>query len=190
MKKILIPILCMAVIALCSCSQNTVNQTDNNQEDASEPGKCNISAQTKSQLDALDNPTDVARTFVESIINKKYSDAFYLLTDKFRTEIYSEVNNNESELIETLEQGHDIIGMRPLLKMGYHLVITEERSTDLNDVYAMYGETNPYDSADGRSISFDCADQNDELYSGYDYDSNTRILLVQENGKWRIFMWK
>lgn len=84
---------------------------------------------------------------------------------------------------------HDIVDMRPVVKMGYEIVVTNSSNLDIEEYFKSQGKQNPYKGLPGLSISFNCTDSNGNLYEGK-YDTSTRILLVNINGKWKVFGFK
>ena len=79
---------------------------------------------------------------------------------------------------------HDIVGMRPVVNMGYDVVIYDSRILDTDKYFDMYGEQNPYAGLPAYSVSFTCAAANGDLYDGTygEYDVTTRVLLVKVDG--------
>ncbi|MDR1348838.1 MAG: hypothetical protein LBJ63_10540 [Prevotellaceae bacterium] len=120
-------------------------------------------------------PKQVATIFVMSIINKDYVKMESQMTSQFKNELRKILreNNLTMDKLFTEENCHDIVGMRPVVKMGYNIVIT-----------------NAYRNEKGEfSVSFNCVDNNNNFYNG-DHDTTTRVVLIWQDDRWLVSYFK
>jgi hypothetical protein len=128
----------------------------------------------------------VAYNFVLSIVNGDYIKMKTLITTGFDQLLNNELTENNLTLDELFsdEYIHDIAGMRPAVKKGYKVSIMNSSEIDAKD----------YDDAlaglPAYSVSFDCIKGDCDIYSEGDTDTDVRVLLIKENGKWKIFGFK
>lgn len=150
---------------------------------------------SKIEIEENETPRAVAYNFVKSIIEENYVRMYLFTTPQFRAELQEwkkDVGVEEMRDLFTLDHMHDIVGMRPVVNMGYDVVIYDSRILDTDKYFDMYGEQNPYAGLPAYSVSFTCAAANGDLYDGTygEYDVTTRVLLVKVDGKWKVFGFK
>jgi len=151
----------------------------------------NIERLSEQEINACETPHSVAYNFVMSIINQDYTKMESLMTSEYLNEMKEGLKKEGitwAKLFSS-EYVHDIVEMRPVIKIGYSVVITDFYVTDTDKFYGMYGEKSPYSGMPAFSVFFNCADSQDNIYFG-DYDTTARILLVEKNGKWQVFAFK
>lgn len=127
----------------------------------------------------------VAWNFITSIVEKQWNKMEQLMAPLHKYQLRQDMNSEglyDYNQVFSSEYIHDIIDMRPLLAMGYKLVIT--------DVYTMvYGSQNlddlPYKGWNAVSVCFNC-DQGNSSYKNTQYDPSAHIILVQIDGNWRV----
>lgn len=149
---------------------------------------------SKAEIEANETPRAVAYNFVNYIIEQDYVRMYMLITPHFRTGLKDWAQSEGVELTQlfTRDHMHDIVDMRPVVQMGYDVVIYNSWIVNTDDYFGMYGETNPYKGLPAFSVSFTCADANNNIYDGTygDYDITARVLLVKIDGKWKVFGFK
>jgi hypothetical protein len=131
------------------------------------------------------NPRTVAYDFVLAIVNENYNKMKSLMTAEYKLTLEEGLRERNLTVEEYFQEEyiHDIVGMRPAVKQGYSIIITKSSDIDA----ATY---NPELSGlPAKSVSFDCADSENNLYNG-EGDTNARVLLVYENEKWKVFGFK
>lgn len=155
-----------------------------------------ISAQTierlsKSEISENETPRAVAYNFVLSIINEDYLKMYSLMTAEFRSDLNTALvsENMSCSQLFSPDNMHDIVGMRPVVKMGYDVVITNSWILNQNDV-ARYSEN--YVGLPAFSVSFNCVDAYNNFYDDTygAYDTTARVLLVKQEGEWKVFGFK
>ena len=127
----------------------------------------------------------VAWNFITSIVEKQWSTMEELMAPLYRYQFCQDMNNEglcDYDQVFNSDYIHDITEMRPLLAIGYKLVIT--------DVYTMvygtqYSNDLPYKGWNAISVCFYC-DRGNSPYENTQYDSDARIILVQIDGDWRV----
>jgi hypothetical protein len=154
----------------------------------------NIERLSTREIEECATPRSVAYNFVMSIINQDYERMKTLMTWQF---MLQEIDLKQeglswAKLYSSSEYVHDIVEMRPVVQAGYSVVITNSYVLDTDNYFTVYGEKNPYSGLDAFSVSFNCADAQDNIYDGKygDYDTTARILLVKQDGKWKVFGFK
>ena len=149
---------------------------------------------SQSEINANETSRAVAYNFVNYIIEQEYVKMNLLMTPQFRLEMREWAQSEGVELTKlfTREYMHDIVDMRPVVQMGYDLVIYNSWILDTDAFFDMYGETNPYKGLPAFSVSFTCVDANDNVYDGTygEYDVTARVLLVRIDGEWKVFGFK
>ncbi len=149
---------------------------------------------SKSEIEENETPRAVAYNFVNYIIEQEYVRMYLLVTPQFRAEMreWAQTEGVELTKLFTRDHMHDIVDMRPVVQMGYDLVIYNSWVLDTDEFFGMYGESNPYKGLPAFSVSFTCVDANDNVYDGTygDYDVTARVMLVKIDGKWKVFGFK
>ena len=150
---------------------------------------------SQKEIKECETPRAVAYKFAQYVINQNAVGIAFLSTDEFYVELKEwEKNAGVSSLKQlfTRDHMHDIVDMGPVVKMGYDIVISDSWILDLDKHFGMYGEPNPYKGCPGYSVSLTCADANNNIYDGTygDYDITARILLVKDQGHWKVFGFK
>ncbi len=124
----------------------------------------------------------VAWNYVMSIVNENYG----LMEQFMASEYLIKMRNELQQAGLTYEQAyqpkriHDFSDMRPLLKRGWHLVITDVRNQTV-----FYNN----EEVTGVSVSFNCANANNVLYPAdgmYEHDSDGRVVLLSLYGVWKV----
>ena len=147
------------------------------------------------EIEEDETPRAVAYNFVKYVIDRNNVGIYLHTTHLFYEEL---LEWKESAGVENLKElftrdyMHDIVDMGPVVKMGYDIVIYDSWILDTDKYYGTYGETNPYAGLPAFSVSFTCADANDNIYDGTygEYDVTTRVLLVKVDNKWKVFGFK
>lgn len=146
---------------------------------------------SNAEIEANETPKAVAYNFVTSIINENYAQTVELMTLGFFFELMPGLFG-EGIPIEQLfsrEYMHDIVDMRPVVKLGYEVVITDSWELD-SDKY--FEDGSKYKGEPAFSVSFNCVDANNNFYDGShgEYDTTARVMLVKEEGVWKVFGFK
>lgn len=139
---------------------------------------------TSREIEENKTPQAVAYNFVMSIVEEKYSVTVDLMTENFFFQLMPYLFGDGipiSQLFSS-EYMHDIVEMRPVVKLGYDVVITNSHELDYS------GDDNPYKGMDGYSVSFDCANAKGEIYDGSkgNYDTDARVMLVKKDDMWQV----
>ncbi|MCR4829001.1 MAG: hypothetical protein K5864_06010 [Bacteroidales bacterium] len=134
-------------------------------------------------------PEAVAYNFATSIIEEDFAQTVELMSAAYFFNLMPILllDGVPMEQLFSSEYTHDIVDMRPVVKMGYEVVITDSHAIEAsNDV-----EELEYDGAE-YSVTLRCADANDKFYDGSqgDYDTETTVFLVQEEEGWRVLGFK
>lgn len=139
-----------------------------------------ITRLTQSEIKANETPQAVAYNFVHSIVVKDYTTMAKLCTSEFYAELnkWAESEGVALSKLFTSQYMHDVVGMRPVIASGYSIVITDQWKLD------------PYNGQPAYSVSFNCADANNNLYDEGEYDTTTRVLLVKKDGQWKVYRFK
>ena len=148
---------------------------------------------SQKEISENETPRAVAYNFVKAIIDENYAKMYNLMTEEFRRDLESELESGVTlQTLFSSDNIHDIVEMRPVVKMGYEVVIYDSWVVNTDDFFGMYGKENPYKGLPAFSVSFNCADAYNNFYDGTygDYDTSARVLLVKKNGVWRVFMFK
>ena len=146
---------------------------------------------SESEIEANETPKAVAYNFVTSIINEDYAKTVDLMTLGFFFELMPSLFGEGIPIDQLFSNKymHDIVDMRPVVKLGYEVVITDSWELE-SDKY--FEEDSKYYGAPAISVSFNCADANNNFYDGKhgEYDTTARVLLVKEDGLWKVFGFK
>lgn len=138
-----------------------------------------------SEIEECRTAESVAWNFITSIVEKQWNKMEQLMAPLYKYQLRQDMNSEglyDYNQVFSSEYIHDITDMRPLLAMGYKLVIT--------NVYTMvyssqYSNNFPYKGWNAVSVCFYC-DQGNNSYENTQYDPSTRIILVQIDGNWRV----
>jgi hypothetical protein len=146
---------------------------------------------SEKEINTCETHHSVAYNFVMSIIQQDYKKMESLMTWQYLLKEI-DLEGLTWEKLYSGEYVHDIVEMRPVVKAGYSVIITNSYVLDTDKYFGMYGEENPYAGLPAVSVSFNCADSQDNIYDGKygQYDTTARILLVEQNGKWKVFGFK
>lgn len=140
----------------------------------------------------------VAWNFVMSIVEEDYGLMEKLMAPDYKKDLKNNMLkagiSSYKELF-TPKYLHDIVGMRPLLKNGYQLTITQVYPMK-HGVYYSDEIYIPYKGWDAISVCFDCEPY--ELIESVDFqnenqeviDSTARIILVCIENKWLVVGFK
>ncbi len=150
---------------------------------------------SQKEIKECETPRAVAYKFVKYDIDRNTVGIAFLSTELFYNELQEWAQSagvNSLKQLLTRDYMHDIVDMGPVVKMGYDIVISDSYILDLDKHFAMYGKPNPYKGCPGFSVSFTCADANNNIYDGTygNYDVTARVLLVNYKGGWKVFGFK
>ena len=151
----------------------------------------NIERLSKAEIEANETPRAVAYNFVTSIITENYAQTVELMTLGLFFELMPDLFGEGipiNQLFST-EYMHDIVEMRPVVKLGYEVVIVASRDIDSKEFFE---EGSKYRGQPAYAFKFDCADANNKLYDGShgQYDTDVTVVVVKEEGKWKVFGFK
>ena len=138
-----------------------------------------------SEIEECRTPESAAWKVITSIVEKQWNKMEQLMAPLYKYQLRQDMNREglyDYNQVFSSEYIHDITDMRPLLAMGYKLVIT--------NVYTMvygsqYSNNFPYKGWNAVSVCFYC-DQGNSSYENTRYDPSARIILVQIDGNWRV----
>lgn len=145
----------------------------------------------KAEIDVNETPHAVAYNFVTSIITEDYTQTMALMTSGLFFELMPDLLGEGvtiNQLFST-EYMHDVVDMRPVVKLGYEVVIVA--SLAFNSV-EYFEEDSKYRGQTAYGFKFDCADANNKLYDGSQgqYDTDVTVMVVKEDGKWKVLGFK
>lgn len=170
MKKFLLITMFVAVACLCN-AQYSVERLD------------------AKEISANQTPRAVAYNFVKSIIDMDYERMYQYVTSEYVVALkeYAEKRGMSVPELFSGTEFHDVVDMRQVLKLGYDVVITSSYDME-TDIYFKDGK-NPYNGMPAMSVKFNCMDSRGNLYDGLqgDYDTTARVMLVKQNGVWKVF---
>ena len=151
----------------------------------------NIERLNKAEIEANETPRAVAYNFVTSIITENYAQTVELMTLGLFFELMPDLFGEGipiNQLFST-EYMHDIVEMRPVVKLGYEVVIVASRDIDSKEFFE---EGSKYRGQPAYAFKFDCVDANNKLYDGShgQYDTDVTVGVVIEEGKWKVFGFK
>lgn len=143
---------------------------------------------SRNEINANETPRAVAYNFVISIIEEDYVTMTKLMTSECLADLIEEMREDKltfSEYFSSDNDVHDIVEMRPVVRMGYQLVIDDMGVLNSNDYSANRDVPMCY-------VSFDCVDANNKYYDGTygKYDTTVDVYLVKQNGIWKVFEFK
>lgn len=140
------------------------------------------------EIKANGTPEAVAYNFVRSVIHEDYAQTVELMSlDLFFNTVLLE--KKPPEVLFSSEYTHDIVDMRPVVKMGYEVVITDIQPLD---PAGFFDEDSKYYNEPLFGVWFDCADANDQFYDGSkgQFDTDTKVLVVKEGDSWKVLGFK
>lgn len=146
---------------------------------------------SKAEIEANETPRAAAYSFVTSVITENYAQTVELMTLGLFFELMPDLFGEGipiNQLFST-EYMHDIVDMRPVVKLGYEVVIVA--SQDINSE-EYFEEGSKYRGQPAYAFKFDCADANNKFYDGsqVQYDTDVTVMVVKEEGKWKVFGFK
>lgn len=129
----------------------------------------------------------VAYNFVYSVIFRDYKAAKKLVSGT----AYNDFWGGDAGFVNLLESEeiHDIIDMRKIITLGYLPVITYSGDWLDLSMYFDDNEPNPYKGMPAVNVRFDCVNAIGEFYND-EYDSTVRVMMIYENGEWKVFSFK
>lgn len=155
-------------------------------------GQLNYHSLSQSEIDECKTPQSVAWNFVMSIIENDYNRMNELTSDSFKQiiqEMMEQVGVKTFKEFFTEKNIHDICGMRPVLKKGYHLVCTDEYYHEIEN----NDKTDELYGIQVCDVHFDCSNKKGELYSESSkrqHDTTARVILAFINEKWQVIGFK
>lgn len=159
---------------------------------------CSNSQQSKeiirldqAEINECKTPNAVAYRFVTSIIEEDYATAVEMMSSRYFFELMPILfyDGVPIEQLFSSEYTHDIVDMRPVVEQGYEVVITDSHPVDPEKNVSENSES---EEPATYSVTFGCADANNKLYNGKkdNYDTETTVLLIQEDEDWRVLEFK
>lgn len=146
---------------------------------------------SKAEIEANKTPRAAAYNFVTSVITENYAQTVELMTLGLFFELMPDLFGEGIPINQlfSMEYMHDIVDMRPVVKLGYEVVIVA--SQDINSE-EYFEEGSKYRGQPAYAFKFDCADANNKLYDGSQgqYDTDVTVMVVIEEGKWKVFGFK
>lgn len=144
-----------------------------------------ITRLTQKEIKANETPQAAAYNFVTSAIKEDYAQTVELMSlDFFFNTVM--LGGISPQQMFSEENTHTIVDMRPMVKMGYEVVVTDIQSLDSEQYF---DENSKYRNEPAFSISLNCADTNDKFYDGSKghYDTDVKVLMVKEDGQWKVY---
>lgn len=148
----------------------------------------NIERLSPAEISENSTPKAVAYNFVTSIITEDYAKAVDLMTldlfFKLMPGLFGEgIPINQ---LFSAEHTHVIVDMRPVVKLGYEVVLVASQEIDSKEYFE---EGSKYRGQPAYAFKFDCADASNKLYDGSQgqYDTDVTVMVVKEDDKWRVF---
>lgn len=143
------------------------------------------------EISENNTPKVVAYNFVTSVIEERYHTTVELMTLGYFFELMPDLFGEGIPINQLFspEYMHDIVDMRPVMKLGYEVVIVA--SQDINSE-EYFEEGSKYRGQPAYAFKFDCADANNKFYDGSQgqYDTDVTVMVVIEEGKWKVFEFK
>lgn len=183
MKTILkISLIAAVALALNGCGNKKSSQTINHRsEQVTEE-----SGQTESP--EKEAAREAAYRFVMSIVNENYAEAVELMTLEYFFQLMPGLFGDGIPIDELFssEYTHNIVDMRPVVKMGYQVVAVDCSAFDTNTYFQ---EGSKYKGQPAYSVTFDCFDANNKKYDGSQgqFDTDVTVKVVKEEGVWKVF---
>lgn len=129
----------------------------------------------------------VAYNFVYNIIFRNYDAAKELMHET----IFDVFEDGYSGFVKMMEDGyvHDIVEMRNVIPLGYTPVITI--SGDRLDL-SIFQLNDQFEGMPAVNVRLDCVNARGEFYDDEygRYDTDVRVMLVCENGVWKVISFK
>ena len=172
---------CLAIFiafAFASCGSNKKTATN-------KPAQT-IERLSQIEIDSCDTPRAVAYNFVMSIVNEEYSQTVKLMSLEYFYQMMQPLFFEGIPINQLFSTAytHKIVDMRPVVKMGYDVVVTNSCAIDTDnesDKYRYKGQPAYY-------VSFNCANNKNKFYNGSKgkYDTAVTVTVVEEDGKWKV----
>lgn len=142
----------------------------------------------QSEIDKGEQPRAVAYKFVMSIVDENYVDAVELMSLELFFNLMPMLVLEEvpiDQLFST-KYGHKIVDMRPVVKMGYEVVVTNVQDVDSQN---FFDDGSNYRDAPAFRVSLNCADANGKIYDGSQgsYDTEVHVVIVREDDEWKVY---
>lgn len=140
------------------------------------------------EIDIGEQPRTVAYKFVMGIVEENYVDAVELMSLELFFNLMPLLVLEEvpiDQLFST-EYGHKIVDMRPVVKMGYEVVVTSVQDIDSQNYFE---EGSRYRDEPAFRVSLNCADANGKIYDGSQgsYDTEVHVVIVSEDDEWKVY---
>lgn len=140
------------------------------------------------EISGNETPRAAAYHFVTDIVEENYPDAVELMSlEMFFNMMPLLIEEGVPiDQVFSTDYIHKIVDMRPVVKMGYSVVVTGVKDIDSG---TFFNEGSSYREAPAFRISLNCANANDELYDGSkgDYDTTVDVIIVKEDNEWKVF---
>lgn len=182
--KTLLKISLIAAIALTinGCGSKTSSQTTNHRtEQVTEEPSQKESPEKEAAREA-------AYQFVMNIVNENYAEAVELMTLEYFFQLMPGLFGEGIPIDELFssEYTHNIVDMRPVVKMGYKVVAVDCSTFDTKTYFQ---EGSKYKGQPAYSVTFDCFNANNKKYDGSQgqYDTDVTVRVVKEEGVWKVF---
>lgn len=130
------------------------------------------------------SPEAVAWNFVVSVLLNQYDVMESLSSPDLVADLHSMMSEYKSTnytQIFTEQRMHDIVGIRPILHEGYHLVCSDPYYHSLDG----YTDLDGYTENQACSVRFDCVDNYGNHYAG-EHDADCRVILIHTDNKWVV----
>lgn len=153
----------------------------NEKQSASYKAAQNIERLGNDTIEVNEDAGTIAYDFVMSVINEDYDNAVELMSARYYYTLmrlfFEGVTINQ---IFSTEYTHKIVDMRPVVKLGYEVMVT--------DVQTIKSDTFIYSGRSIYHVSLDCVNKQNEFYDGSkgDYDTSVTVTVIEENGELRV----
>ena len=131
---------------------------------------------------------EAAYQFVMNIVNENYAEVVELMTLEYFFQLMPGLFGEGIPIDELFssEYTHGIVGMRPVVKMGYKVVAVDCSTFDTKTYFQ---EGSKYMGQPAYSVTFDCFDADNKKYDGSQgqYDTDVTVRVVKEEGAWKVF---
>ena len=183
MKTLLkLSLIAAIALAIASCGGKTRNQKVNYQH------KRVIAEVGQSESPEEQAACEAAYQFVMGIVNENYSKVVDLMSlDYFFQWMPALIGEwIPMEQIFSSDHTHTIVDMRPVVKLGYEVLVVDYLALDSK---ACFEEGSAYRKQPAYSVTFDCFDANNKKYDGShgQYDTDVTVRVVMEDGEWKVF---
>lgn len=183
MKTLLkLSLIAAIALAITSCGGKTRSQKVNYQH------KRVIAEAGQSESPEEQAACEAAYQFVMGIVNENYSKVVDLMSlDYFFQWMPALIGEwIPMEQIFSSDHTHTIVDMRPVVKLGYEVLVVDYLALDSK---ACFEEGSAYRKQPAYSVTFDCFDANNKKYDGSqgEYDTDVTVRVVMEDGEWKVF---